>query len=202
MEWSGAAPLEWSVATRARGGETASGDGYVVEAIRGGALLGVVDGLGHGVDAQTAAELALATMRDAAEESPEEIIKRCHLALTRTRGVVMTVASIVSGTLRWVGVGNVEGALFRAEARDRAVESAPLRGGVVGYQIPVLRPASVQLDAGDLCVLTTDGVSPGFWEKVGTSNPVREVASEILARFARGDDDALVLAARYLGGRP
>jgi len=50
--------IEWSVASRARPGEAVSGDLHVVVPTRDGALLGVIDGLGHGEEATAAARMA------------------------------------------------------------------------------------------------------------------------------------------------
>jgi hypothetical protein len=74
----------------------------------------------------------------------------------------------------------------------------PLRGGVVGYLLPSLRTATVQLERDDVLVLATDGVRPVFGDWPG--EPPQDVAARILDEQGRGTDDALVLVARYRGG--
>src|SRR5438067_1235314 len=75
--------------------------------------------------------------------------------------LAMSVAAI-SGeghTMSWLGVGNVEGSLFRRSEGSRpSRESLLLRGGVVGYQLPKLLPSVVPVDPGDTLVFVTDGI--------------------------------------------
>ena len=52
--------LEWGTAGRPISGETESGDQYVVHSWPGGALLAVIDGLGHGPGDPLAAKEAVA----------------------------------------------------------------------------------------------------------------------------------------------
>src|SRR6266545_1885933 len=43
-------------------------------------------------------------------------------------------------------------------------ESAPLRGGVVGFLLPPLRPSRLALERDDVVVLASDGIRAGFAE--------------------------------------
>ena len=57
--------IEWSVASRAIRGQAVSGDLHLVTTWDGGALIAVVDGLGHGEEATFAARQAVrALLRD------------------------------------------------------------------------------------------------------------------------------------------
>ena len=104
------------------------------------------------------------------------------------------------GGMTWLGVGNVEGVLVRAEAGDGpASESILLMGGVVGYQLPPLRPSTLRVSEGDTLLLTTDGIRTGFSEALEVGEPAQRTADRILADYARQTDDALVVVARYLG---
>ena len=56
-------PIEWATAGRPLPGEHVSGDQPIAIEIGGGAaLFGVMDGLGHGPDAATAADAAIAAI--------------------------------------------------------------------------------------------------------------------------------------------
>jgi len=194
--------LEWSVATRTMSGEIECGDAHLVVELPGGALVAVVDGLGHGREAAVAAREAVATLTQHADEPVVPLLQRCHGQLRATRGVVMTLASFraAAATMTWLGVGNVEGFLLRANAAAiPARESVLLRGGVVGYEIPPLRPATHRVAAGDTLVLATDGIRSAFAEGLDVAVPPREMAGGVLARHAKDTDDALVLVARWLG---
>ena len=197
--------IEWGVAARPLQGEAASGDLHVVQALSNGVLVAAVDGLGHGPEAAAAARSAVLTLEGYAHEPVISLIKRCHESLTRTRGVVMSLASFnaLDNTMTWLGVGNVEGALLRADdTASPARESILLRGGVVGYQLPALHASILLVTRGDVLILATDGIRGGFAEDVTLSDPPQQIAEQILARRASGTDDALVLVARYLGHEP
>ncbi len=94
-----ASPLvDWAIATRIHPGEVVSGDLHVVAPFPGGVLVAVVDGLGHGPDAAEAARIAVAVLQDAAGQPATSLVERCHAALRRTRGVVLSVASLDAGS--------------------------------------------------------------------------------------------------------
>ncbi len=193
--------IEWGVAARALPGQTVSGDLHLVKPFFKGVLLAVVDGLGHGDEATVAAQLAVTTLERNAEESILPLVNRCHEALRMTRGVVLTLASLRSGegTLSWLGVGNVEGRLLRADPKTNPQsESVLLRGGVVGYQLPALRASVQPICPGDLLVLATDGIRAGFAQGLALGDPPQQIADGILARHLKGNDDALVLVARIM----
>src|SRR6266566_8499309 len=84
--------IEWGVATQALPGEAQSGDRHLVKPVGSTVLVAVVDGLGHGAEAGTAAQAAVAALERHATESPMPLFERCHRALHGTRGVVMSVA--------------------------------------------------------------------------------------------------------------
>ncbi len=173
--------IAWGVASRPSPGEVASGDLHLIQPTMDGVLLAVVDGLGHGEAAIAAAQAAIAILKSHAEESLISLVDRCHAALRKTRGAVMTVATLRSldGQLTWLGVGNVEAILLRADRQAKpSSDRVLLRSGLVGYQLPVLRVTTLALAPDDLLIFATDG---------------------ILERHFKGHDDALVLVVRYLG---
>src|SRR5213592_1243625 len=125
--------IEWGVATRAIPGQTISGDAHLVAPFACGALVAVVDGLGHGYEATAAARIAVEILRENAGQSVISLVQRCHKALMKTRGAVMTLASFntLDRTMSWLSVGNVAGLLRRADTRATpAFQSTMLRGGV------------------------------------------------------------------------
>ena len=197
--------LEWGLATLALPGHVESGDRHVVQPFPNGVLVAAVDGLGHGEEAAAAAKLAVSILERHAQEEVIALLRRCHEALRGTRGVVMSLASFRApdSMLTWLGVGNVEGLLLR-EAADSALRHAALvlRGGVVGAELPPLRVSVIPVMRGDTLIFATDGIREGFTERLALSDPPQELADRILARHAKGTDDALVLVARYAGWEP
>lgn len=182
--------------------EHPSGDLHVVEPHSEGTLVGLVDGLGHGAEAAAASDAAVAVLQATPGGPVVDLIQRCHHALRRTRGAVMTLASFERGssTVVCAGVGNIEGVLIRAAGSLQRSEAIPIRAGVVGGHLPPLRPVSLTFAPGDTLVLATDGIRSGFTAQYPDGRAPQEIAESILARFAKGTDDAHVVVARYVGG--
>jgi serine/threonine protein phosphatase PrpC len=194
--------IQWGVATRALGGQSESGDQYLVESFSNGVLVAVVDGLGHGHNAAKAARTAIAALEDHAHESVVRLLRRCHKELRGARGVVMSLASfnVLEGTMTWLGVGNVKGVFLYADAEaDPARERLLPRGGVVGYQLPSLRAAVIPVSPGDTLVFATDGLRSSFADGLTLNNSPQRIADRLLAQYGRQTDDALVMVARYVG---
>ena len=173
--------LHWSVATRPLARQSVSGDLSLVTSFLGGVLVAVVDGLGHGEEAVTAAQRALTTLTENARESVVLLLQRCHEELKGTRGAVMSLASfhVHDGLMTWVGVGDVEGMLLRGSLEaGRAREILPLRGGVVGYQLPPLRATTLPVRRGDVLIFATDGIRSAFVQDPLLRNPLIRVAQD------------------------
>jgi phosphoserine phosphatase RsbX len=196
---AGSALLQCGFAATALDGEQ-SGDLHLVTPLPHGALVAVIDGLGHGPAAAEASRVAARVLREHAGASLVELIELCHAGLRSTRGAVMSLASLDSlrGAVDWCGIGNVEGALFSA-APGRARHAIVCRGGVVGYRLPALKVTTVPLSVQDLLVFATDGISSSFAHVVDVEREPQEIADRILANCGKRSDDALVLVVRYLG---
>jgi serine/threonine protein phosphatase PrpC len=200
--------ITWGVAGRPLPGEATSGDLSLVKPVPTGVLVAVLDGLGHGEEAAMAAQRAAHTIEHWSPASPDApgslmaLVTRCHQELKDTRGVVMSLALFqeAEATLTWLGVGNVEGVLYRASA-SAAAPSERLQAlrGVVGYKLPRLRASGLAVGEGDTLLLATDGIRAEFAEGSLPPGSPQQIADRILAQFVKGSDDALVLVVRYLG---
>lgn len=193
-------PVEYEVAAFVRPGHHDSGDRHLV--CRGSAgeiLIAVVDGIGHGAEAATAANAAIDVLTASSDTPVISLVQRCHEALRAGRGVVLSLASIdpERGMMTWIGIGNVQGILIRAGARRGSVhETLLLRGGVVGSQLPPLQAAVLPFANGDTLVFATDGIASNFADDLSSLESPRRAADRILQQHCRGNDDALVLVAR------
>lgn len=131
----------------------------------------------------------------------KSLVRRCHRALLGSRVVAMTMAAL-DGRARqmtWLGVGNEEGVLLRADHGGRAPRHAvQLRGETVAHRFPGLRTVDILVAPGEFLVLATDGISSRFTGRLAQSLPPPEAADLILAQHWRATDDALLLVARYL----
>ena|ERR1700730_12904185 len=200
--WLG--PIEWAGKARPRPGENICGDRLIAVDVNGtGALIGVLDGLGHGVDAAEAAKRGVDVLRAARAEPLDVLVRRCHRALSGTRGAAMTLAHIDfrSDMLSWVGIGNVTADLVAKHPAGVEVRSsARLAGGIVGYRIPeTLTTQEVPIRPGDLLVIASDGIVEDHLDDIDFAASSLAIADHILRTHAKDNDDALVLAARHRG---
>lgn len=197
-------PLEWATAGRPLPGELVSGDQPIALDIDDhAALFGVMDGLGHGREAEMAALRAIDALQRARSERVEVLVQLCHRVLGGTRGVAMTLARVdfAASTLTWTGVGNVAANLVAKDVTGTHIRStARLTAGIVGYRIPEIQPAQVvSIRAGDLLVISSDGISEGHLDHIDFATSASVIAKEMMSKHAKGTDDAMVLAARHRG---
>ncbi|MDD5168151.1 MAG: SpoIIE family protein phosphatase [Syntrophales bacterium] len=197
--------IEWGVAALPLAGEKLSGDAYVMKAWGKKVLAAAIDGLGHGDQAAAVAEVAAKTLINHASDASDvvSLAKRCHEALLRTRGVVLSLAifDAVNNAMTWLSIGNVDGRLLRADPQTNpACESLFRKGGVVGYQMPSLRLSTTHVCRGDILIFSTDGIRSGFEKEVDLKESPQRIADKILMNYNRKTDDALVLVVRYTGG--
>ena len=192
--------IDTAFATLPLRGQTESGDLCLSKRVGKGTLIAVVDGLGHGQDAASAAHAAIAALDRYAREPLADLVRRCHEALIGLRGVVLGLAYLdpQAATLTWLGVGNVGGILLRADLGNRPsrITLVPSAGFIGAEQAhPTTR--SVPLALGDTVILFSDGIRDGFADSLALSNPPQDIANLIITRHVKGNDDALVLVARY-----
>jgi phosphoserine phosphatase RsbX len=193
--------ISWGVAEAPMVAGTESGDSHVVRQLPEGILAAVIDGVGHGNEAADAARIAGSTLISSPHEDAVSLVWRCHEALKDTRGVVMTLLFFSpNGAMTWVGVGNIEGVIFRCEANGHTrANHVVLRGGVIGHRLPPLRAECLTLLPHDTVILATDGIRPEFSDELVRGDEPQAIADQILARYRKGTDDALVLVVRCLG---
>ncbi|RZI44665.1 stage II sporulation protein E (SpoIIE) [Herbaspirillum sp. HC18] len=195
-------PVAYWVAERPIPGEINSGDQYLVAGFPGGALAAVVDGLGHGRKAHEAALQAIDILTAHPGEQVTSLMQRCHDALKKSRGVVMTLASFDASndTMTWLAVGNVDAFLVRAGSPDQKPVAILPRGGIVGSRLPPLNPVTLPVCQGDLLVLATDGIGSAFFRALGTPEQPGLLINHIFTQYAKNTDDALILGVQWING--
>jgi len=181
-------------------GQSESGDLCLVKRVGKGTLIAVVDGLGHGEEAASAAHAAVGALDRYSREPLIDLVRRCHEALVGLRGVVLGLAYLdpQTATMAWLGVGNVGGVLLRADLGNRPsrITLVP-NAGFIGVEQTRPTTRSVPLAPGDTVILYSDGIKDGFAESLALSNTPQEIADFVITRQVKGNDDALVLVARY-----
>jgi phosphoserine phosphatase RsbX len=197
--------VEYGVAKFVLPGQGESGDHHLVCCNRNGILVAAIDGIGHGEEAANASKAAAVLLRSSADEPVISLVERCHEKLRATRGVVLSLAYIDGehGMMTWLGVGNVQGVLMRADAKKgNGQESLLLRAGVVGSQLPALQATVLPIVRGDTIFLATDGVRSDFSATLSSRENPQRAADRILERYRTGNDDALILVTRLTGINP
>ena len=191
---------EVAIFGRACKGEAASGDDAVFVRRGGELLVGLADGLGHGPEARIAATLATETLRAHAALAPEAILDRAARSLPRTRGAVMSVARLdeVSGHLAFAGVGNVSTRRYRSDGTSRSFAGPGFVLGLRPGHAPAMKGEHEALDAHDVLVMFSDGLSSRARlpddRALLRRHPIF-MAQHLFDHFARDNDDATVLVA-------
>lgn len=189
---------EWDVgvATRAMKFAKENGDSFVIQRQGGELLVALIDGLGHGEQAQIAAGAARQYVETHTGLSLSEIFFGAGRACMGTRGVVMTVARFVSPEqLSFGAVGNIE-------ARACGVTNRPpffVTRGILGSGEVRVRVQKIEWNPEWLFVLHSDGLRtrwqwndfPGLGEK-----PAAIIAATLLAELSTGADDATALVVK------
>jgi len=191
----GSARLDWAVAQRAKVAGH-SGDGYML--LRDGDIIRavVIDGLGSGLEAEAAADIGLHAVRQARESAPlAHMFTAAHLALEKVRGAAMAVASITlkDMAVSWAAVGDIDGLHMRCGAPNGGLIQ---KSGTLGICYSGVRPVHVDLDVGDVLVLTTDGVRRSYRSAPQCSDRPQDFADAILRDYGRENDDCLALVLR------
>ncbi|HEX4390425.1 MAG TPA: SpoIIE family protein phosphatase [Mycobacterium sp.] len=200
--WLG--PIEWAATSRPLPGQTVCGDRSIALDVNGtAALIGVLDGLGHGEPAAEAADCGVQILGDARGEALDTLVQSCHRGLSSTRGVAMTLVHIdfQKDALSWLGIGNVAADLVAKHPAGVEVRSSVrLAGGIVGYRVPeVVVSQDFPIRPGDLLVITSDGIDEHHLDDIDFAAPALTIAEQILHSHAKDNDDALVLTARHRG---
>ncbi len=192
--------LSFGVATRARRNETHNGDAFVIRRWTGGALVGVIDGLGHGEEAERAAHTARAYLEDHFDQPVARLFEAIALACRRTRGVVMALARFdLDAHLVDIGsVGNVEVRFRGTPSRNIVV-----RRGILGVNAPKAVVTAHEWADDAMLVLHSDGLHTHWTAedlaRVAWAAP-SDAAHALLEQYGKEDDDATVVVVRGAAG--
>ncbi|HWQ20956.1 MAG TPA: ATP-binding protein [Methanotrichaceae archaeon] len=194
-------PLEFGAATRAHPLMSVNGDTFVIKCWGTSALIGVIDGLGHGQQALLAAQAARRYVEIHYNQPLLSIFTGVDRACRATRGVVMSLArfdwisDLSRVTLTFSGIGNVEMSIIGKQEPLNFV----IRRGILGAGTPSPVVTEHIWKPGYVMVLHSDGISAHHkWSDLPElrNASVEVVAQHILQRLARKEDDATVIVAR------
>jgi anti-sigma regulatory factor (Ser/Thr protein kinase)/serine/threonine protein phosphatase PrpC len=204
-------PLEFGVVTRPHPAMEVNGDTFVVKSWGESALVGVIDGLGHGQFAHSAAETARQFVETHCDQPLATIFFGVDRACRATRGVVMALARFDFGLktsepsvigypqsaikLSFASIGNVEARIFG----NPKPMNFMTRRGVLGGSAPNVVVTEHPWELQSVMVLHSDGLTSHWrWEDFSgfIDLPATLIAQKLVFKLARDEDDATVIVVK------
>jgi anti-sigma regulatory factor (Ser/Thr protein kinase)/serine/threonine protein phosphatase PrpC len=189
--------IAFGAATRSRRSFEENGDSFLIKQWDGHALVGVIDGLGHGPLAHRASQTARQYIEQHYDQPLDRLFQGVGRACRATRGVVMALAAFDGSQRRFrvASIGNIEMRLIGSSEAFRPV----VRRGIVGFNAPDPVCTEHAWDAKGLLILHSDGVA-AHWDWNDFKDLAAEapgaIAQKLLRDLAKPDDDATVIVAR------
>lgn len=191
-------PLEFGAATRPHPRmQGINGDAFIIKKWNGTALVGVIDGLGHGQWAQRASHTARKYIESHFDQPLKDIFLGVARACRATRGVVMALAQfdLAYQKLSFASIGNIEARVFGSPEPLKFV----IRRGIIGLNAPSPIVTEHTWHPNNIMILHSDGVKT-HWGKADFHEMADEsatvIAHHLLREFAKDEDDATVVVIR------
>ncbi len=189
--------MQFASINRPLRGEQVSGDAVYLRQYQNNCLVALIDGLGHGTNAHTAAMSALEALDKNSQKELNALFSAVHQACRGTRGVAMSVCRIDGDTktLRYAGVGNVSTRVFFTGAKPFHPTNT---NGTVGRTLHRVKVYDYRWEKG-LLIMHSDGLSAHWGENdlagLETADS-SSIAKHVFERFALERDDATILVGR------
>jgi anti-sigma regulatory factor (Ser/Thr protein kinase) len=185
----------------AKAGETLCGDTWRYIHAGKKIRLVMIDGLGHGLPAYTAAEEAHKMFALAPENTPVDQIRSLNNDLKKTRGAVITVVylDILNRQIIYSGIGNITMKVIS----PMKAQGCFSYNGIVGHIMPaVLNNHVLQWDGkNDVIIMHSDGLT-ARWDIQKYPAILQHHSMLICAALYkdcnRGNDDSTILVGRYI----
>ena len=178
-------------------GEPVCGDGWQVLQRPGGALIIVVDGLGHGLHASEASIAAIRTIDPRADGDLAARLRAMHDGLRHTRGAAAAIAEIQfqPPLVKFAGIGNISGTIHRPSVTRHTISL----NGTLGHEARTFREYSYPWESDAMFVMHSDGLITHWTldDYVGLRQRHPAVVAAVLYRdFSRQRDDVTVVVGR------
>ena len=189
--------LEIGAASRSKPAELVNGDSYIVTHIGPDlSMAAVIDGLGHGSEANLASQLAREQIILKSDLPVSVLMQHVHNSLKGTRGSTIGLVRLDTGfrKLTYSGIGNIEGFLYTSEGKKNLMSF----GGIMGHNMRTPRVFEFDFNPGDFICMYSDGITTHWkFDDVDWSEHPQKSAEYIINQFSRANDDATVLIIRY-----
>jgi anti-sigma regulatory factor (Ser/Thr protein kinase) len=188
-------PFDFGVFSRPKPNETVNGDSFIIKNIRGATLVGVIDGVGHGILANQAANAARQYVERHAESPLLDIFRGVDRVCVSTRGVVMALVIFdwINSSYRYASVGNIEVKVFNnGHEKPKFI----VRRGIVGKHAPPPVITENVWHSGDMLALHSDGISTHWqWQDFlyEADSPAQVIAEDIYNATQKDHDDATIV---------
>ena len=159
----------------------------------------VADGLGHGMQANEAAQAAVTVFEKEHELTPQTLVENVHLALRATRGAAISALAVdlERGVARYAGLGNVSCAILAAAGTRQSLVS---HNGTAGHQAPRIQEFNYPFARNSVAIMYTDGLGSHWnvnaYPGIKTRHPTL-LAGLLYRDFSRRRDDVTVVVARH-----
>jgi hypothetical protein len=184
--------FELGRAVRPHAGELECGDAVWWRAGEGDLHVAVIDGVGHGPAAATAAQEAVRSIERSDFRDLLQVMTSCDEALRASRGASVTLLRVrADGTVDHSAVGDIALA-FHGQPPAQGIS----RPGLVGGKPRKLSLNTFTLERGALLAVHTDGVSRRLKLAECAGQPMERVARMLIERWGRDHDDASCVVIR------
>jgi len=188
--------IKFSILSRPYPGMGVNGDYYYIKKIKYRCIFAVIDGLGHGIEANSSSKLAAEIINDNIHKPIQDILSSVNKGLVCTRGVVAGI--IIIDTLKkefeYSAVGNIEFRYILNGTTERFIHTNGFLGAYSNNKIKVHKK-TYEKDA--IITMCTDGII-NKWDfpylDTHLNNPAVP-ANSILKNFGKDTDDATILVA-------
>lgn len=186
-----------SVMSRPYMGCKVNGDVYYIKEFNNKVILALIDGLGHGIEANKAAIRAKELLEENNYKPLKELLYSIDNGMKNTRGAVIGVCIIDKETkiFQYGSIGNVQLRYILNNKTKKFIATNGTLGVSLNTRVNVQQSS---YENGGIIAMNTDGIS-NKWEydeylDIPLHNPA--VLSNMIFRdFARDNDDATVLVA-------
>jgi anti-sigma regulatory factor (Ser/Thr protein kinase) len=185
-------PLRFGVSQHSLNDDPACGDVWYLAAEERRVSALVIDGIGHGEDAERAGLAGAVAFAGAPFIDASASIAEMHHAMNGTRGGAVAVALYDGGKLRFAGIGNIGACLITAQ-KSRGLASHP---GIVGSQYRKCQVFDYPTEEDQLLIMYSDGLQSrwNLRDYPGLVHRHPAVIAALLHRdFCRGRDDVTVM---------
>jgi anti-sigma regulatory factor (Ser/Thr protein kinase)/serine/threonine protein phosphatase PrpC len=178
-------------------GEHLNGDAYLVNNIDNNTTIAaVIDGLGHGAEANLASEKAKEQIILKSDLPLDSLMKHVHNSIRGTRGAVVAIARIntLANKLQFSGIGNIESFIITDEGKKTLLSF----GGIMGHNMRTPRVFDFDFKPGNTLCMYSDGITTRWrQEDIDWTNSPQKNSEHIINNHSRTNDDATILIIRH-----